>query len=137
MNDLSDRLTSAASAVALAAQTLTNRFTAGLHRVRACFIGLSFDVRQLTVRISDGLWRHQKFARTSDFRLDAVRPPFRPPFLLGLWSSFFPRPEPLFFPPPLDLLTVAHARAFAVFFETPFFSYPFSMCSALRFCLLV
>jgi hypothetical protein len=31
-------------------------------------------------------------------------------------------PEPLFFPPPVSLLTVAHARAFAVFVLAPFFS---------------
>ena len=42
-----------------------------------------------------------------------------------------------FFPPPVSLFTVAHARAFAVFFLTPRFSYPFSMCAAWRFCLLV
>jgi hypothetical protein len=56
--------------------------------------------------------------------------------LLALLFSFFPRPDPLFFPPPLDLFTVAQARASAVFFETPRFSYPSSMCFALRFCLL-
>jgi hypothetical protein len=39
-----------------------------------------------------------------------------------------------FFAPPVSLFTVAHARFSAVFFETPFLSYPFSMCSAWRFC---
>jgi hypothetical protein len=52
-------------------------------------------------------------------------------------SVVFPRPEPLFFPPCVDLFTVAQARAFAVFFETPRFSYPSSMCPAWRFCLSV
>jgi hypothetical protein len=36
-------------------------------------------------------------------------------------SGYF-RPEPLFFPPPSCLFTVAQARAFAVFLETPRFS---------------
>ena len=33
-----------------------------------------------------------------------------------------PLPEPLFLPPPVSLFTVAHARASASFFDTPFFS---------------
>jgi len=40
-----------------------------------------------------------------------------------------------FLPPPVSLLTVAHARASAVRLPTPRFSYPSSMCSAMRFCL--
>lgn len=46
-------------------------------------------------------------------------------------------PEPPFLPPPSCLLTVAQARRSASFVETPRFSYPSSMCSALRFCLAV
>src|ERR1041384_6349375 len=64
-------------------------------------------------------------------------PPFLPPFLLDLWLSFLPRPLPDFLLPPDSLLTVAQARLFASFFETPLSSYPSSMCSALRFCLSV
>jgi len=56
------------------------------------------------------------------FRRAAVLPPFLPPFLLDDLFSFFPRPEPLFLPPPEVLLTVAQARLLAVFLETPFFS---------------
>ena len=76
-------------------------------------------------------------AVTYDFFFAVARPPFRPPFRDDDLLVAFPRPEPLFFPPPDDLFTVAQARALAVFFETPRRSYPFSMCVALRFCLLV
>jgi hypothetical protein len=41
---------------------------------------------------------------------------------------------PAFLPPPVSLLTVAQARALAVRLPTPRFSYPSSMCSAMRFC---
>jgi hypothetical protein len=51
--------------------------------------------------------------------------------------SFVPRPEPDFLPPPSSLLTVAQARRSASSFFTPRFSYPFSISSALRFCLSV
>jgi hypothetical protein len=37
-------------------------------------------------------------------------------------NQFWFRPEPLFLPPPDSLLTVAQARASAVFVLTPFFS---------------
>jgi len=46
-------------------------------------------------------------------------PPFRPPFFAGALSSFLPRPEPLFLPPPVSLLTVAQARRFASFSGVP------------------
>lgn len=46
------------------------------------------------------------------------------------------RPEPLFFPPPVSLFTVAQARRAASLLDTPRFSYPSSMCLACRFCLL-
>src|SRR5262249_16762650 len=49
-------------------------------------------------------------------------PLFRPPLRLDAWLSFLPRPLPDFLPPPDSLLTVAQARLFAVFFETPRFS---------------
>ena len=42
-----------------------------------------------------------------------ARPPNRPPLRIGAWFSFLPLPEPLFLPPPLILLTVAHARRLA------------------------
>jgi hypothetical protein len=59
-----------------------------------------------------------------DFRgrdLLAALPPFRPPFFDAERFSFFPRPEPLFFPPPLSLLTVAHARRAASLPDAPRF----------------
>jgi len=64
-------------------------------------------------------------------------PPIFPPFRDDAWLTLCPRPEPLFFPPPVSLFTVAHARRSASFFGVPRFSYPFSMCSACRFCLSV
>jgi hypothetical protein len=70
------------------------------------------------------------------FRFAAALPPLRPPFLAGPLLTAFPRPEPLFFPPPVDLFTVAHARLDASFFETPRFLYPEAIFSAWRFCLL-
>src|SRR5688500_17144398 len=52
--------------------------------------------------------------------------------------SGLPRPDPPgLLPPPVCLLTVAHARRSASFFETPRFSYPSSMWSAIRSCLFV
>src|SRR5580704_10151482 len=49
----------------------------------------------------------------------------------------WPRPEPLFLPPPVSLLTVAQARRSASFSETPRDSYPSAMWSAIRPCLSV
>ena len=49
-------------------------------------------------------------------------PPFLPPFFEDDLSSFFPLPEPLFLPPPEDLLTVAQALRSASFSEVPRFS---------------
>src|SRR5689334_10435446 len=64
------------------------------------------------------------------------RPPLRPPLRDEAVLVRFPRPCPLFFPPPVSLLTVAQARRSASPLDTPRFSYPSSMCSAWRFCLL-
>ena len=55
-------------------------------------------------------------------RFAAARPPFLPPFRDGARFTFFPRPEPLFFPPPVSSFTVAQARRAASFGETPRFS---------------
>src|SRR5690606_18902106 len=52
-------------------------------------------------------------------RAAEASPPFLPPFLAAEVSVFLPRPEPLFLPPPLISLTVAHARRLASFFLTP------------------
>jgi hypothetical protein len=81
------------------------------------------------------------------FRADAERadldreaaalPPFLPPLREELLVLFFPLPDPLFLPPPSSLFTVAQARRAASPRVTPRFSYPSSMCSAFRFCLLV
>ncbi len=46
----------------------------------------------------------------------------RPPRREADRFSFLPRPEPLCLPPPLSLLTVAHARRAASLRETPRFS---------------
>jgi hypothetical protein len=70
-------------------------------------------------------------------RLAEAAPPFLPPFFEETFVLFRPRPDPLFFPPPSSLFTVAQARRAASPRETPRFSYPSSICSALRFCLLL
>jgi hypothetical protein len=56
-----------------------------------------------------------------DFARDAL-PPLRPPFREALRVVFFPRPEPLFFPPPVSLFTVAQARRSASRREIPRFT---------------
>ncbi len=52
-------------------------------------------------------------------RVAAARPPFLPPLREELRFVFLPRPEPLFFPPPVSLFTVAQARRSASRRETP------------------
>jgi len=49
-------------------------------------------------------------------------PPLRPPSRAGSLLVARPRPEPLFFPPPSILFTVAQARRSASFRGTPRFS---------------
>src|SRR5437667_11957761 len=49
-------------------------------------------------------------------------PPFRPPFLAGALLTALPLPAPLFLPPPVISLTVAHARRSASPSDTPRFS---------------
>jgi hypothetical protein len=59
-------------------------------------------------------------AERADFGRDAeALPPRRPPFRAGALEVRFPRPEPLFFPPPDILFSVAHARRAASFRDTP------------------
>ena len=66
-----------------------------------------------------------------DLERDAAAfPPFRPPFRDELRLVFFPRPDPLFFPPPVSLFTVAQARRSASRRETPRRTYPSSMSAA-------
>jgi hypothetical protein len=58
-----------------------------------------------------------------DFERDAeALPPFLPPFRDELRLVFLPRPDPLFFPPPVSLFTVAQARRSASRRETPRFT---------------
>jgi hypothetical protein len=58
-----------------------------------------------------------------DFEREAdALPPFLPPLREELRLVFLPRPEPLFFPPPVSLFTVAQARRAASRPETPRFS---------------
>ena len=49
-------------------------------------------------------------------------PPLRPPFRAEAVLISLPRPEPLFLPPPVSLLTVAQARRSASSFGVPRFS---------------
>jgi hypothetical protein len=77
-------------------------------------------------------------ADRADFGRDAdARPPIRPPFRAGALFVLFPRPAPLFRPPPDISFSVAHARRSASFRGTPRARYPSSMCSACRFCFSV
>jgi hypothetical protein len=48
--------------------------------------------------------------RAAAGRFAAARPPMRPPLRAEAWLTALPRPEPLFLPPPVSLLTVAQAR---------------------------
>jgi hypothetical protein len=48
-------------------------------------------------------------------------PPFRPPLREAERLVLFPRPEPLFLPPPVSLLTVAQARRAASLLPLPRF----------------
>ena len=59
---------------------------------------------------------------STNFEPVPVEAGFLPPVRDGLLSGFFPRPEPLFLPPPVDLLTVAQARRSASSFGVPRFS---------------
>jgi pimeloyl-ACP methyl ester carboxylesterase len=43
-------------------------------------------------------------------RLAAALPPARPPLRDDAWLTFFPRPDPLFLPPPVSLLTVPECQ---------------------------
>jgi len=56
-----------------------------------------------------------------DREADAL-PPFFPPRRDEVLLVFLPRPDPLFFPPPVSLFTVAQARRSASPPETPRFS---------------
>ena len=53
---------------------------------------------------------------------DREAAPLRPPLREELLVLFFPRPDPLFLPPPSSLFTVAQARRSASRRETPRFS---------------
>jgi hypothetical protein len=74
----------------------------------------------LRLRVAAAFWAA---AEREDFDRDAAAlPPFLPPLRDELRVVFLPRPEPLFFPPPVSLFTVAQARRSASFPETPRFS---------------
>jgi hypothetical protein len=62
-------------------------------------------------------------AEREDFEREAeALPPFFPPRRDEVLVVFLPRPDPLFFPPPVSLFTVAQARRSASRSETPRFS---------------
>jgi hypothetical protein len=100
-------------------------------------------VRLLLFRVPVALRRRVEAAFRAEAERDDLdraadaRPPFRPPLREELRLVFLPLPEPLFFPPPVSLFTVAQARLSASRPDTPRFSYPSSICSAWRFCLFV
>jgi hypothetical protein len=111
------------------AEPLDERFRDALARV------LGFRVAALRFRVAAAF---RAEADRADFGRDAdMRPPIRPPFRAGALFVFFPRPAPLFRPPPDISFSVAHARRSASFRGTPRATYPSSMCSACRFCFSV
>ena len=80
--------------------------------------GDTYDPRRF--RVAAALRAEADFAALG--RLAAAFPPFLPTFRDGAQFTFFPRPEPLFFPPPVSSFTVAQARRAASFSDTPRFS---------------
>lgn len=76
------------------------------HRLEDPFFELCFELFG-AVRVFAAFFPEADFAAL--LRLPAALPPSRPPFFAGAVFIFFPRPEPLFFPPPVIALTVAHA----------------------------
>jgi hypothetical protein len=58
-------------------------------------------------------------ARLEAGLLAEAAPPFTPAFLAEALFTVLPLPEPLFFPPPLILFTVAHARRSASSSDCP------------------
>jgi hypothetical protein len=95
-----------------------------LPRVEA---GLVFVLRDLEAEVvfrAEALFEAAFFVE--DFLADdlaaVAAPPFLPPFLAEALLVFLPRPDPLFLPPPVLLLTVAQARRSASFSLTPRFS---------------
>ena len=82
--------------------------TAAPKRVRQARLRLRVDAAFLAER-----------ERSAAGRLAAARPPRRPPLREEAWLTGWPRPEPLFLPPPVSLLTVAQARRSASLGGTP------------------
>jgi hypothetical protein len=99
-----------------------------LLRVRADLLRLALDRLRLVLLRPPALrLRVEAAFRAADDRDDFERdaealPPFLPPFRDELRLVFLPRPDPLFFPPPVSLFTVAQARRSASRRETPRFT---------------
>jgi hypothetical protein len=93
----------------LAALRLADLRLADLRAVPRC---VPFRFRVAAAFFADRL-------RAAAGREAEAAPPRRPPFLAGPLLVRLPRPEPLFFPPPVDLFTVAQARRSASPRETP------------------
>jgi hypothetical protein len=91
-------------------------------RFRPLDAALRFRVPDVARRFRVAAAFRAEAERAALGRRAAARPPFFPPFFEGPRVSFLPRPEPLFFPPPVSSFTVAQARLAASFRETPRFS---------------
>jgi hypothetical protein len=90
--------------------------------LRAVRVELLFVERLLAALFEVALLRAPVFFAEADRaagRLAAAAPPFAPPLFDEAVVVFRPRPDPLFLPPPLSLLTVAQARRSASSSETP------------------
>jgi len=108
---------------------------------------LAVFLPELRFRLLPDFFATERFRLLPDLFADVpfllldFRAVFLPDDVFLLLPDFFaavrllPLPADFFLPPLSCLLTVRQARSSASFFETPFFSYPSSMCSAFRFCL--
>jgi hypothetical protein len=95
-----------------------------LLRLRLDLLRLALDRLRLVLLRPPALrLRVEAAFRAADDRDDFERePPFLPPLRDELRLVFLPRPDPLFFPPPVSLFTVAQARRSASRRETPRFT---------------
>src|SRR6185437_12143053 len=89
---------------------------------RLAFAGERFAALRLRVAAAFLAERDRSVAGRAAEALPPRGPPMRPPRFDETFVVLRPRPDPLFSPPPLSRLTVAHARRSASFFFMPRFS---------------
>src|SRR5690606_15492781 len=96
-------------------------------------LGRNYLLAALRLRVAAAFLAEAE--RSAADRAAEAAPPFLPPVFAGVLFSALPRSEPLCFPLPDILFTVAQARASASSSDTQRSSQLSSMCSAWRFCL--